>query len=62
MKKAVIAVSCCMMVGVAGNLSATEMILTDSGVCTGVAHHTAVDLGDVFQRDIGKLFCFFVKE
>jgi hypothetical protein len=47
-----------MAICMAGSVSATEMTLVDSGICTGVVNHAAADIGDVFTNDIGKLFCF----
>jgi len=42
----------------AGGAAATELTLVDSGICTGVVNHAAVDIGDVFDKGIGKLVCF----
>jgi hypothetical protein len=58
MKKALISVLICLILGVAVSASATEMTLVDSGICTGVMDHAAAGVGDVFTADIGKLYCF----
>jgi hypothetical protein len=58
MRKTILAVFCCLAFYAAGNASASELTLVDSGICTGVVDHVAVDVGEVFGRDIGKLICF----
>ena len=40
------------------NVSASELTLIDSGICTGVLDHKAVGVSEAFSRDVGKLFCF----
>ena len=37
---------------------ATELTTIDSGICTDVVDHKAAGIGEVFKRDVGKLFCF----
>lgn len=58
MRKKIVAVFCCLLFCMAGVAAASEMTLIDSGICTGVADHAAVNVGDVFGSDIGTLFCF----
>lgn len=58
MKKMIVAVLCCLVFCMVGSVSASELTLTDSGICTGVVNHAAVDVGEVFGSDIEKLFCF----
>ena len=37
---------------------ATELTTIESGICTDVIDHKAVGVGEVFGKDVGKLFCF----
>ena len=37
---------------------ATELTTIDSGICTDVIDHKAVGTGEVFSRDVGRLYCF----
>jgi len=37
---------------------AAELKTIDSGICTDIIAHKAVGAGEVFGKDVGKLFCF----
>jgi hypothetical protein len=58
MRIATIAALCCAVLCLAWGASASETVLIDSGICTGVVNHDAVGTGEVFDREVGKLFCF----
>lgn len=58
MKKTIVAVFCCLVFCMAGGAAASDFTLIDSGICTGIVNHAAVDIGEVFGSDIGTLFCF----
>lgn len=48
----------CMVFCLVCESSASELTLTDSGICTGVVDHAAVGIEEVFGREVGKLYCF----
>lgn len=58
MKTAIVAALCCLVFFIAGGAAASDLTLIDSGICTEVANHSAVDIEEVFGSDIGILFCF----
>lgn len=58
MRLLIITSLCCFVICLASSASASELVLIDSGICTGVVDHTAVGIGEVFGKDVGKLFCF----
>lgn len=37
---------------------AAELTTIDSGICTDIIDHTGAGFGEVFDKDVGKLFCF----
>lgn len=58
MKKFAKMVLICLLFHLFSGALATELTTIDSGICTHVVDHKAVGIGEVFNNDVGKLFCF----
>ena len=58
MKRFSIIIIICLLFYPLSGVFATELTTIDSGICTEIVDHKAVGIGEVFSRDVGKLFCF----
>jgi len=57
MKKTCLLIAGCLLINI-GIVRGSELSLIESGICEDVINHRAVNISEVFERNIGRLFCF----